>query len=434
MVRHLLRFGALLGSLVLPAWAQVAPPVPSSTSSATATPPTTPAAAPSGHGGNHGARKKPPQIAIGAALAPDGRLWVAALDDARQLTLRHSADEGRTWSAPQRVDTGTDTIVADGESRPKLAFGPNGWVVIAYSEPLPKPYTGQVRMVRSVDGGRNFSAPFTVHADRQEITHRFETIAFDARGTLHTLWIDKRDLEALLAAAPVPPEPAPGARRAKPKVDYRGAAVYRNESEDGGLTFGPDTKVADHSCECCRIATAPTPEGGLAAMWRHVFAPNERDHGFALVGPTVKEPVRATLDRWAVDACPHHGPGLAPAASGGYHAVWFGQRQGRMAVRYGRLQSQGAATSDVRELPDEAAEHASIASAGRTVALTWRSFDGKATRWRAWVSSDDGARFVLRELGTTTGHNDHPMMVHDGSRILAIWRTGEGLQVARLTP
>ena len=74
------------------------------------------------------------------------------------------------------------------------------------------------------------------------ITHRFESLALDAQGALHTVWIDKRDLEA--------------APRVGNKLAYRGAAIYRNVSLDGGATFGPDTKVADHSCECCRIALA----------------------------------------------------------------------------------------------------------------------------------------------------------------------------------
>ena len=78
-------------------------------------------------------------------------------------------------------------------------------------------------------------------------------------------------------------------------------------------------------------------------MWRHVFAPNQRDHAFRPAGaPAKAEPVRASLDRWAVDACPHHGPGLTPAATGGYHAVWFGERAGTPAVRYGRLAADGS--------------------------------------------------------------------------------------------
>ncbi|CAD5373827.1 conserved exported hypothetical protein [Rubrivivax sp. A210] len=388
------------------------------------------------------AKKRPPPLAMGAAFAPGGELWIAALDEHKHLFVQTSADEGRSWSPPRRLDTGSDTIVADGENRPKLAFGPQGRVVIAYTEPLAKPYTGRIRMLRSDDGGRSFSAPFTVHRDPQIITHRFESVGFDAQGTLHTVWIDKRDLEARIEAAAraAPAAPAASAasgagHRHKPKVDYRGAAIYRNESRDGGQTFGPDIKLADHSCECCRIALAPTPEGSLAALWRHVYAPNERDHGFAVLSaPPRAEPVRATLDHWAIDACPHHGPGLTPAAGGGYHAVWFGIRDGQAAVRYGQLAGDGTPRGEVRPLPDESAEHAAVASAGNVVAISWRSFDGQATRWRAWVSQDDGRSFALRELGRSSDDNDHPLLARRGPQILALWRTTQGVRVERLVP
>jgi hypothetical protein len=68
-------------------------------------------------------------------------------------------------------------------------------------------------LLRSTDGGKTFSKPSTVHADRQEITHRFESIGFDAKGVLHAIWIDKRDLEA--------------APKVGNKSSYRGAAIYR---------------------------------------------------------------------------------------------------------------------------------------------------------------------------------------------------------------
>jgi len=374
------------------------------------------------------ARRRPPPLAVGGAIAPDGSVWVVGLDAAQRLTVQAFTDTGQALDTPRPLDTGSDKIAADGENRPKIAFGPQGWVVITYTEPLAKPFTGQIRMLRSEDGGRSFSAPFTVHADRQEITHRFESVAFDARGTLHTLWIDKRDLEA--------------GRQLRPPKPYRGAAVYRNESTDGGRSFGPDIKLADHSCECCRIALAPSPDGSLVAMWRHVFAPNERDHAFAPVRPVTAaeatsaaaNPARATQDRWAIDACPHHGPGLAPAASGGYHAVWFGEKAGQAAVRYGRLNADGQPVGAVRALPDAAAEHAAVASAGRTVAITWRAFDGKAMRWRAWLSTDDGASFTPRELGHSSTDTDHPLLLQRGERIVALWRTTEGVRLERLAP
>lgn len=363
-------------------------------------------------------KKRTPALGMGAAFSPSGELWVVLLDEQQRLTVQTSADEGRSWTPPRVLERGDEAISADGENRPKIAFGAQGRVVISYTQPLARPYSGAIRMLRSSDGGRSFSAPFTVHADRQIITHRFEAIGFDAQGTLHTLWIDKRDLEA-----------------AASKQQYRGAAIYRNESRDGGASFGPDIKLADHSCECCRIALAPSPDGRLAAMWRHVFAPNQRDHAFALLGaPAQAEPVRASLDRWAVDACPHHGPGLAPAAGGGYHAVWFGERAGVAAVRYGRLAADGTPQGEARPLPDEGAEHADLIGAGAKLAIVWRSYDGRATRLRAWLSRDDGRSFVLQELDTSADDNDHPRLVRHGERLFALWRTSKGIHVHALLP
>jgi hypothetical protein len=327
---------------------------------------------------------------------------------------------------PRIIDSGNDTIAAEGESRPKIVFGPHPWAVITYTQPLAKPYTGEIRMLRSEDGGVNFSLPYTVHQDRQIITHRFDSAAFDAEGTLHTLWIDKRDGEALKAAK--------ADKGAKRELAYRGAAIYRNESKDGGKTFGPDLKLADHSCECCRIALAPDPAGGLVAMWRHVFEPNERDHAFSRVGqaPAQQALMRATYDRWALDACPHHGPGLAPAKNGGYHAVWFGEKAGKAAARYSLLDAKGQPKGSPVELPDARAEHADVRSAGNNVVISWRSFDGERTHWRAWVSRDAGATFVVKNIGSAIGVNDYPLLLSRGSEIFGLWNAGERIQIERL--
>lgn len=372
------------------------------------------------------ARPAKPGLSIGAAVSPVGLLWLVGLNSEGRLFVQSSTGFGFEWNEARLLDIGGDKVAADGENRPKIAFGPENRVVISYTQPLAKPYTGEIRMLRSDDGGRSFSAPFTVHRDRQVITHRFESLAFDRSGVLHTVWIDKRDQ---VLAAQKSPEGA-----GKKGGAYAGAAIYRNESRDGGATFGPDLKLADHSCECCRIALAPTPEGGVAAMWRHVFAPNIRDHAFAILGEEAKAPVRASFDGWKLDACPHHGPGLAPAVQGGYHAVWFGEKAGRAAVRYGRLAADGMPQGDVRELPDPRAEHADLTTVGKLVAIAWRSYDGTQTQLRAWVSTDDGANFVLRELGASKEESDHPRMLATPAGIRVLWRTAKEIHVLPIVP
>ena len=369
----------------------------------------------------HAARQ---QLSVGAAFAPDGRLWVVGLNAENKLFVQSSlaaVGAAPQWGLQQVIATGHDELSADGENHPKLAFGPNAWVVISYTQPLPKPYTGMIRMLRSTDGGKTFSPPCTVHADRQVITHRFESIAFDEKGVLHTLWVDKRDM----VLAP----------KVGKKTSYVGAAIYRNESRDGGATFGPDLKLADHSCECCRIALAPGRDGVLRAMWRHVFGENVRDHGFAALAPEgLVQLTRASYDDWHIDACPHHGPGLALAADDGFHAVWFGMRKSGAedlaAVRYARLNADGSPRPEtVRALPDEFAEHGDVLAWGDRVAVVWRSVDGATSTLKAWLSEDSGQHFRLVVLGTVKGDNDHPRLVQQGARMVVVWRNVKEVQV-----
>lgn len=419
---------------------------------AEATPAEAAASAPAGKPSSARSRRPRPQLASSAAFDAVGRLWMVGLDDANRLIVRVApADQPSQFGPVRYLDQVTEPVAADGESRPKIAFGGNGQAVIAWTTPLSRPYTGNIRMIRSTDGGQHFGQPFTVHQDRQLITHRFETIAFDRSGALHVFWIDKRDVEAVRGTRPA------GASRGGGHADYRGAAVYRVVSRDGGASFDPDTRLFDHSCECCRIAVAPTPEGGLAALWRHVFEPNERDHAFAVVPPagapglaqplagpvgepgSRSAPVRASFDRWALDACPHHGPGLAPAISDadpavGWHAVWFGERAGRSAVRYGRLSHDGSPASDAVPLPDDGAEHASIAAVGARVAIVWRSFDGEQTALRAWISNDAGRSFRLRTLALRAGDTDHPLLVQRGDQVHVFWRTRDSILVEGVIP
>src|SRR5690625_7342133 len=49
--------------------------------------------------------------------------------------------------------------------------------------------------------------------------------------------------------------------------------------------------------------------------------------------------VRAGIDRWAIDACRHHGRGLAVADAGTLHSVWVNVREGEGRVCYGGLRA-----------------------------------------------------------------------------------------------
>ncbi|HMV18911.1 MAG TPA: exo-alpha-sialidase [Rhodocyclaceae bacterium] len=377
---------------------------------------TLPAAAHEGHDQGPAARPARIELATAAAFGPDGQLHIVAKDGAH-LVWRHSPDLGATWSAPQHVNMQAESIAADGDSQPRIAFNRDGELLVTWTKPLPKPYTGEIRLARLPRDGSAFDAPITVHRDQAEITHRFQNLIVAPDGRVTVVWIDKRDQEAARLAQ-------------KP---WRGAGVYSAISDDGGRSFQPERKLAEHSCECCRIALALDPDGTPVALWRHVFAPNERDHALArLKADGTPEAVqRATFDRWRVDACPHQGPALAIAADGVRHAVWFNQRDGEGRVFYGRPTSAGV--NGQRPVGGPAAAHADIAVLGRRVVLLWKEFDGERTRLRAQRSDDDGRHFdPPQELDATAGASDQPRLLTRDGRAYAFWRTADAFRVVPL--
>jgi hypothetical protein len=364
---------------------------------------------------HHGMSSAAAELGADGAFDAHGVLWIVHKVDGR-LAVSRSADEGRTWSKPLFVTPAPEPTDSGGDARPKLALGPRGELYVTWTKPLSKPYTGEVKFSRSLDGGRSFSTPLVVHHDRQEITHRFDTLAVNARGEIFVAWIDKRD------AAAAPETPA-----------YRGAAVYFAVSNDRGASFRGDFKVAEHSCECCRIALAAQPDGTVAALWRHIFEPNIRDHATATLHAdgTVTGFARATVDDWHIDVCPHQGPGLAEDADGRRHAVWFTAAPPHPGVFYAALGANGATSP--RKIGGETAEHADLAVAGQRLAIAWKEFDGHRTQLRAMTSDDAGASWKEAEVASTAGASAQPRVLTSGRERYVLWNThDEGLTVSKL--
>ena len=361
------------------------------------------------HGTPSSGQAAPAELGAQAVLDARGVLW-AVHKVSGHLAVSRSDDHGRVWSNPVLVTDKPEPTDPGRDARPKIAVGPGGELYLTWTRPLAKPYTGEIRFTRSLDGGRTFSPPIVVHQDRQVITHRFDSLAVNARGQVFVAWIDKRDVVAAAAAK------APA---------YRGAAVYFAVSDDRGATFRGDHKLADHACECCRIALSVHDDGSLTAMWRHIFAPNVRDHALAQLFPDGRTgPMeRVSFEDWRIDACPHHGPALTQDAHGGLHAVWFSAAPGQSGLTYGRI--QGGKVDALRRVGGETAAHADIQASGKHVFIAWKEFDGERTRLRAQRSDDGGQQWQTFELASTAGASDHPQVVlkRDGAEVF--WNTQE---------
>lgn len=373
----------------------------------------------------HGGTTAPKAVELGTTAAVDrqGQLWVVnkeTADGVPYLVLNSSADMGKTWSAPRRIVQ--EPVAARGDERPKIVLGPKGELYIVYTRPAAgsrNPHIGDIRFVRSLDGGKTFSEPMTVHANRDIIVHAFGSMIVDKAGNIYVAWVDGRGGEAAKMQ----------------KEQYSGNATYYAVSTDGGKTFKGDYKIADNSCECCRLSLSLTPQGHPVVMWRHIFVPNIRDHALAKLafdGKPVKVE-RVTFDDWRVDACPHQGPSVAYAPDGTRHQVWFNGKEGdEGGVRYIAINPKRDAGEPI-SIGSALASHADVAVQDKRVAIVWKQFDGKSTAIRGRVSDDGGASWSERELAQTSGDSDKPYLVSTPSGIVLLWHTSnEGIRVIHL--
>jgi hypothetical protein len=164
----------------------------------------------------------------------------------------------------------------------------------------------------------------------------------------------------------------------------------------------------------------------MVAFWRHVFEHNERDHAIAVLEPNRKPVVhRVTFDHWQIEACPHHGPGLAIDNRGVKHAVWFTQIDGESRAFYGQLHDDAPPTH-VLELP-RGTTHPDVGVSGTEVAIAWKRFDGTHSLLESRISHDGGNSFVEAVTAKTTGDSDQPHLIANQNGVWAVWRRSDGI-------
>ncbi len=151
-------------------------------------------------------------------------------------------------------------------------------------------YAYGVRVVRSTDAGRTWSAPVTPHTDGLEAEHGFVTLWPDSAGMLGLAWLDGRK------------GAMPDSAR---EMTVRTAVV----STDGSLQR--EAVLDARSCDCCQVASAAT-RSGQVVVYRDRTAEEIRD--IVAVRRTAEgwtAPVPVHVDNWHYAGCPVNGPSIA---------------------------------------------------------------------------------------------------------------------------
>lgn len=370
----------------------------------------------------------PPSLNTASVPTPyfdhKGRLWLAWAHG-EHVYVNYSDDLANTFSAPVKLNQEPQQIHTNGETRPKISVDTRGNVFVAYTQKLPTRFTGNIRFSRSSDGGKNFNEPYIVNDDTQEISHRFVSMLLDDEQHIHLSWLDARDF----AAAKRTQQP------------YQGSAVYYARSADHGISFERNQKLADNSCQCCRIA-ADLDGNTPVYMWRHIFENKDnssnRDHALLRLGDN-SSMQRVSYENWQVNGCPHHGPSLSiNDEKQRYHMTWFNHAADIPGIYYGYSDDAGQTQHQVMRIDDQGkqASHPYVLHHQKTVWLVWKAFDGERTQLMLQTSNDDGDTWQpARAVADTLGDADHPLLLQHQDQVYASWqRRIEGYRLIPLTP
>jgi len=367
----------------------------------------------------------PPSIQKGtvptATFDADGRLW-AVWAFGPHLYVNHSDDKGNTFSTPVKVNAEAEKISTNPEARPHIKVGNNGNVYVSYAIKLKKRFSGHVKFSRSTDGGKTFSTPIIVNDNRDMIGHSFPVLGINKQDQLYIAWLDSRDRVAAKKAG----------------NNYNGSALYYAISDDHGVSFQPNAKIADTTCQCCRLDMAMDNNQLPVITWRHIYGDNIRDQAIIRFTDktTLGKPQRISEDRWKIDACPHHGSTLAIDNNGSYHTAWFTQGSARQGLFYANSNNQGQQFSAPLPFGDAEAQpkHPTLLTIDDTLYLAWKEFDGEQSHIRMMQSNNNGAQWqAVQTIASSNGDTDHPFLIENAGNAYLSWHTStEGLRLIPL--
>jgi hypothetical protein len=344
-----------------------------------------------------------------AALDPQGRLflaWVQGADGQHDAVHVARVEPGAaTIEAPVRV-TAADEVVGSRHLAPGLAVGPGGEIYVTWSARPPGGAGSDVRLARSLDGGRTFGAAVTVNDDGQPVSRGFESVTVAPDGNVHVGWIDGRDRQQRADAV----------------------STYVARSRDRGATFGRNVRADERTCVCCRVGLSAGADGSLYVGLRQVNG-GVRDIAVARSGDggaTFAAPVLVHQDNWQISACPHRGPSLGQDRGGRVYVAWYTEGTEAPTIHLATSDDRGRTFTRPHSLgyprgtfPD--APVMAVTPAGRAY-VAWYESSPVVSRVFMRQVAERGTGLGAPQLVSEGAHRSHhPVVALGGGRLAVAW-------------
>lgn len=230
--------------------------------------------------------------------------WVEEEKETRTVLYSRIEKAGAPIGELVRVN-GPGEVPYSRQEAPALALSGDDllitWAVTHPKMTSDKPFSNDLRLSRSTDGGKTFQPSVLVNDDQQVIGHSFDSIHVAPDGVIHMAWIDGRE-------------------------GKKESGTFATRSTDRGRTVEKNLKVDESTCVCCRTSMTSSPDGTLYVAWRKILPGDLRETVVARSadgGRTFAAPVIVGHDRWVFPGCPHRPASVGTDRQGRLYVVWY---------------------------------------------------------------------------------------------------------------
>jgi hypothetical protein len=329
----------------------------------------------------------------------------------RNALLAWSADGGKTWSLPARVNNTIEAVQGE-ENGPKVTFvDKKAYVVWSIPGAKGDKTRANIRFAMG-DGKGGFSAAQTLNEVKD--TARFPIIETTPDGNLLVAWIDRR------------------IDNPKPRQ------LYLMKLSPDGKALTKNYQVGEGLCECCKLGIAFADGGKTVYMVdREVDGNKIRNHvlrkstdGAASFGA----PVEISNDGWQVPSCPHSGPSIGRDSRGHLHVTWFtlGRSEREAGIYYSVSKDDGKSFAPRRLVQANTAPETLYATLAvgddDRVYLAWSNLDGggKAQIFMRTLAPDGLTWSPIQQLSQAKGNAGRPVLALMRNQLQVAWTETDG--------
>ena len=330
----------------------------------------------------------------------------------RNVLLAWSADSGKTWSSPKRLNNLVEAVQGE-ENGPKVAFDTNNRAYVVWSIPGAKGDKTRANIRFAMEDGKG---GFTTALTLNEVNDagRFPIIEATPGGDFLIAWIDRRIDN---------PKPR---QLYLMRIGADGKARTKNYQAGEGL------------CECCKLGVA-FADGGKTVylMDREVDSNKIRNHvlrkstdGAATFG----SPVEISNDGWQVPSCPHSGPSIGRDSRGWLHVTWFtlGRSEQEAGIYYSLSKDDGRTFAPRRLVHANTAPEVLYANLAvgndDTVYLAWSNLDqsAKAQIFARMIAADGRTWSAIQQISNAKANASRPVLALRNHQLHVAWTETNG--------